>query len=138
MAARRRVTPTSGNRPLAVLRGRMRNLQRAAEAALEQAPAIQSRSFQERILHAGQLGEGLGRVARRGLESGRTERLLFGLERELTRRLNSVLERLDLPTRRELKALDDRIRNLERVLTAQPPPKPRTKRKTTRSRPKNT
>jgi BMFP domain-containing protein YqiC len=116
----------------------MRNLQRAAEAALEQAPAIQSRSFQERFLHAG-LGEGLGRVARRGLESGegRTERLLSGLERELTKRLNSVLERLDLPTRRELKALDDRIRNLEEVLTAQPPPKPRTKRKTTRSNPKN-
>lgn len=140
MAARRRVTPSSGNRPLALLRGRMRSLQRAAEAALEQiteTPAGRSRSFQERPHQAGQSGDDLARAVWRELgdTEKRGERLLFGLERELTKRLKSVLERLDLPSRRDLEALDERVRSLEKMLTEHSSPKRPTRRKTTRQKP---
>jgi hypothetical protein len=119
---RRRVTPSSGNRPLAVLRGRMRRLQREAEAALEksglQSAATRLRSFQERS-QANQLGEERSVQSGAADREGRAERLLSGIERELTRRLKSVLERLDLPNRRELQALDERIRGLEKRVSEQ-------------------
>lgn len=66
---------------------------------------------------------------------GRGERLLFGLERELMRRLKSVLERLDLPTRQELEALNERLLDLEGRMDEQPP-KRAAKRKTPRRKPR--
>jgi hypothetical protein len=130
MAKRRSVTPRVGNRPLAVLRGRMRSLQREAEAALErsklQAPAA------EVPVQGGLHREERATRPRPADGEGRTERLLSGIEREITRRLKSVLERLDLPNRRELEALDERIRGLEQRVSEQLPTKRPARRKTRR------
>lgn len=112
MAARRRVTPSSGNRPLAVLRGRMRSLQREAAALLEQAGG-EAASSKSRT-RAADPEERKGKQPDLTEREGPAERFRFGLERELTRRLKSVLERLDLPSRQELDALDKRLLKLEK------------------------
>lgn len=112
----------------------MRTLQRAAEKALEK-----TAQGQERVRQAGEDGTVSERAGTGpDLTEGRSERLLSGLERELTRRLKSVLERLDLPSRRELEALDERIRKLEKTLTREASPRRPAKRKTLRRKPPNT
>jgi hypothetical protein len=81
----------------------------------------------------------LDRATRRGWvdREGRAERLLSGLERELIRRLKSVLERLDLPNRQELEALHERVRGLEKRVDEQLAPKPSARRKSGRRKPPN-
>lgn len=95
------------------------------------------RSFPGRLLQASQLGESLGRPTRseRPDNEGRGERLLSGLERELMKRLKSVLERLDLPNRRELEELNQRLRGLEKRLNEQLSTKRVPKRKIHRRKP---
>jgi hypothetical protein len=61
-------------------------------------------------------GRTRGRPAR-GIRE-RREDLLTSLETQLTRRLATLLERLDIPSRRDIERLSDRIDKLESVLKA--------------------
>lgn len=127
--ARARKQPSSD--PLARLRENMRQLQRDAERVLsrtrKQATGLISRD-QKRALdrlmgEARRLRTDFEKRAQRAQKEveTRAERLLSGVESQLVKRLEPLLRRLDVPSRKEIQALARRVANMEKQLKPAPP-----------------
>jgi len=125
MAKATRSTPKkkAATDPLARLRGNMRQLQRDAEQLLsrtrKQASSLisrdQRRALDRLIDQARRLRSDLEKRAQRTQKEveARAEKLLGGIEQQLMKRIDPVLRRLDVPTRKEIQALNRRIAHLE-------------------------
>jgi polyhydroxyalkanoate synthesis regulator phasin len=128
MAKAKRPTSKPAREPLARLRDNMKRLQRDAETLLtrtrKQASSLISRD-QKRALNrlldqAKRLGGDFEKRAQRVQKDveQRSEKLLASLEAQITQRLEPIVRRLDLPTRKEVQGLNRRIGQLERRLQA--------------------
>jgi poly(hydroxyalkanoate) granule-associated protein len=125
MAKAKRSTPkkTAAADPLARLRGNMRRLQHDAEQLLartrKQASNLisrdQRRALDRLVDQARRLRSDFEKRAQRAQKEveSRTEKLLGRIEQQLVKQLDPVLRRLDLPTRKEVHALQRRIAQLE-------------------------
>lgn len=124
--ATRRAKPAKDNNALAALQDRMARLQKDAEGLLrktqKQAASLISkdqRKALDRLLgQATRLRDDLEKRAERAAKDleARAERVRLTLEKEVSKRMEPVLRRLDLPTRKELQALAKRIGQLERSM----------------------
>lgn len=125
MAKTKRPTPRkkAPADPLARLRSNMRQLQHDAEQLLsrtrKQASNLisrdQRRALDRLVGQARRLRSDFEKRAQRAQKEveTRTEKLLGTIEQQLLKRLDPVLRRLDLPTRKEVHALQRRIAHLE-------------------------
>lgn len=113
------------------LRGNMKRLQREAEILIhrtrKQAAQLISRDQKralDRILNqAKRLGSGLEKRATQASKDveSQSARLLATIEREAAKRLNPLLRRLDLPSRKEVQNLSRRLAQLEKRLQGKRP-----------------
>lgn len=111
---------------LARLQVNMKSLQRDAEALLKrtrtQAAEIISKDQQralDRLLRQAQaLRDDLEQRTRRASQDveAQADRLLATIEKEATKRIRPFLERLDLPSRAEVRSLGKRVARLEKKL----------------------
>ena len=110
--------------PLARLRNNMRQLQRDAERVLgrtrKQASGLisrdQKRALDRLVDQARRLRSDFEKRAQRAQKEieSRAERMLAGVESQVVKRLEPLLRRLDVPTRKELQTLNRRIAQLEK------------------------
>ena len=128
MPSTRRALPVSTPEPLARLRDAMTTLQRDAEKLLRRTQSRAStllgrdrrRAQQSLFDQAVKLRKNLEKQterATRDLER-RAERFRTAVEDEVSRRLKTLLHRLDLPSRHEVQRLTTRIGDLEHRLRA--------------------
>jgi F0F1-type ATP synthase membrane subunit b/b' len=135
---RKKVVKDSPN-AIAALQDRMGRLQKDAEALLrktqKQAASLitkDQRKALDRLLgQATRLRDDLEKRAERAAKDleARAERVRMTLEKEVSKRIDPLLRRLDLPSRKEIQALTRRVTQLERsmggrkssVKTAHPP-----------------
>lgn len=120
MAASKRTTAPE---PLARLRDAMQGLQRDAEKLLRQTRAQASSLLQRDRKNAQDTLLGQAQVLRRSLEKQaqqatrdlerRAERFRSAIETEVSKRLSSILARLDLPSRTELAQINRRVAQVE-------------------------
>ena len=115
----------SSVRPLGRLKSSLRRLQEEAEKLLD----LPSGTTEESLEAPSQR-----RADRRGVPSGdrpaqgvreHREDLLAAVETQLTRRFGTLLERLDIPSRRDIEELSHRIDRLESALKTIQPRRPR-------------
>lgn len=126
--ATRKAKSAKDNNALAALQERMARLQKDAEGILrktqKQAANLISkdqRKALDRLLgQATRLRDDLEKRAERAAKDleARAERVRLTLEKEVSKRMEPVLRRLDLPTRREIQALGKRIAQLERAMAS--------------------
>lgn len=113
MAASKR---TAAPEPLARLRDAMQNLQRDAERLLRQTQTRARKVAQDSLLGQAQdirrSLEKQAQQATRDIER-RAERFRTAIGNEVNRRLNTLLSRLDLPSRSEVAGLNRRIAQIE-------------------------
>lgn len=117
---------------LSALQDRMTRLQTEAETLLrktqKQAANLISkdqRKALDRLLgQATRLRDDLEKRAERAAKDleARAERVRLTLEKEVSKRMEPLLRRLDLPSRKEMQALAKRVAQLERALKAKKPP----------------
>jgi len=110
--------------PLARLRDNMRQLQRDAERVLsrtrKQAAGLisrdQKRALDRLVDQARRLRSDFEKRAQRAQKEieSRAERMLVGVESQVAKRLEPLLRRLDVPTRKEVHALTKRVAQLEK------------------------
>jgi len=122
--------PQSTTEVLARLQANMKDLQREAEAALsrtrKQASQLiskdQKRALDRLLAQAQSLRSDLEKRARRASRDveSQADRLVSTLEKEATKRLRPLLERLELPSRAEVRTLAKRIAELEKKLKTEP------------------
>jgi len=120
------ITPQPTSEVLARLQSNMKTLQNDAEALLKrtrtQAAEIISKDQQkalDRLLRQAQsLRDDLEQRARRATHDveAQAERLLGTIEKEAAKRIRPFLERLDLPSRAEVRNLAKRVARLESKL----------------------
>jgi poly(hydroxyalkanoate) granule associated protein phasin len=126
MAKKKRGRKSEASQVVTRLQSNMKRLQREAEGLLgrtrKQATQLISRD-QRRALdrifsRARKLRTDLEKRAERASRAveSRAERFLSSLEKETARRLAPLVERLDLPSRREIEALSRRIGHLEKQM----------------------
>ncbi len=126
--AKRSAPKRSAPEPLARLRANMRQLQRDAEQLLsrtrKQASGLisrdQKRALDRLVTEAKRLGGDLEKRAQRAQKEveTRAEKLFAGVEQQLAKRIEPLLRRLDLPSRKEVHALTRRVGQLENRLKA--------------------
>lgn len=134
MATKRKISKASSPssiQPLTRLQAGMRNLQRDAEKLLQktrkQASAVITRDQQkaiDRIIEqARKLRKDLEHRARRASREieVRTEKFLRAMEKEASQRLSSVLSRIDVPSRTEIRSLTRRLDDLEKKVKSATP-----------------
>ncbi len=115
---------------LARLQANMKDLQRDADIVLtrtrKQATRLiskdQKRAMDRLLTQAQTLRSGLEKRARRASRDveAQAHRLVATIEKEATKRLRPLLERLDLPTRDEVRNLAKRVAQLEKKLKHEP------------------
>ncbi len=131
----KRPAPKKATEPLARLRQNMRELQRDAERVLtrtrKQASNLISRDQQQaldRLVREGRrLRKDIEKRAQKAQKDveARAQKLLSGVEDQLSKRVEPLLRRLDVASRKEVRALNRRIAQLEKRLRSKPaaPPK---------------
>ncbi len=127
MERKRRKATMSTIEPLLRLRDGMRTLQREADKLLQRVPEQQgSEPATNRPIRRTRSGIKLrGRLTQRARRAtavieGQREDLLARFERQLAERLDGLLQRLDLPSRRDIERLSRRVSKLEERLAAPP------------------
>lgn len=115
---------------LARLQANMKDLQRDAETVLtrtrKQAAQLiskdQKRAIDRLLSQARSLRSDLEKRARRASRDveAQAHRLATSVEKEATKRLRPLLERLDLPSREEVRSLAKRVALLEKKLRQEP------------------
>jgi hypothetical protein len=113
------------NNALSTLQDRMARLQKEAETLMrrtqKQAASLISkdqRKALDRLLgQASRLRDDLEKRAERAAKDleARAERVRLTLEKEVSKRMDPLLRRLDLPSRKEIQALARRVAQLERA-----------------------
>jgi DNA anti-recombination protein RmuC len=121
---------------LTSLQDRMARLQKDAEALLrrtqKQAASLigkDQRKALDRLLgQATRLRDDLERRAERAAKDleARAERVRLTLEKEVSKRMEPILRRLDLPSRKEIQALARRVSHLEQAAAPRKPSVART------------
>ena len=121
---KRKARKESGSSALAGLQERMTRLQKDAEVLLrktqKQAANLitkDQRKALDRLLgQATRLRDDLEKRAERAAKDleARAERVRMTLEKEVSKRIDPLLRRLDLPSRKEIQALARRVTQLER------------------------
>ena len=134
MAKKKRTKAASSIQPLGRLQAAMSNLQRDADKLLKQTRR-QARTlirrdgeeaFDRLVGQAKRLRKDLEKRAQRAsrdLET-RADKFRSALEKEVSRRLSAVLQRLELPSRREIQRLSRRIGELEKKVKSQAAARP--------------
>lgn len=139
---KRKSAKSTGSKALSTLQDRMARLQKDAETLLrktqKQATSLitkDQRKALDRLLgQATRLRDDLEKRAERAAKDleARAERVRMTLEKEVSKRIDPLLRRLDLPTRKEIQALTKRVSQIERslggrktpVATSAPSPRP--------------
>jgi DNA anti-recombination protein RmuC len=124
MATKKRKPVKDPSNALTALQDRMTRLQKDAEMLLrktqKQAASLitkDQRKALDRLLgQATRLRDDLEKRADRAAKDleARAERVRMTLEKEVSKRIDPLLRRLDLPTRKEIQALTKRVSQLER------------------------
>lgn len=126
MATKKAKSLDDSTPPLAALQDRMTRLQTDAEALLrktqKQAANLigkdQRRALDRLLGQATRLRDDLEKRAERAAKDleARAERVRLTLEKEVSKRMEPLLRRLDLPSRKEMQSLAKRISQIERAL----------------------
>jgi len=124
MPTRKRKATKDSSNALSALQERMSRLQKDAEGLLrktqKQAASLitkdQRRALDRLLGQATRLRDDLEKRAERAAKDleARAERVRMTLEKEVSKRIDPLLRRLDLPTRKEIQALARRVAQLER------------------------
>ena len=135
---------TAGTKPrtsqvFSRLQDNMRQLQRDAEALMRrtrtQATKLitrdQRRALDRLLRQAQRLRTDLERRAQRASKDveARTEHFLSTLEKQASKRLRPILQRLDVPSRQDVHSLSRRIAQLEARMKSTPKPSPKGSRR---------
>jgi Tfp pilus assembly protein PilO len=126
MATTKKKTVKDSPNAIAALQERMGRLQKDAEVLLrktqKQAASLitkDQRKALDRLLgQATRLRDDLEKRAERAAKDleARAERVRMTLEKEVSKRIDPLLRRLDLPSRKEIQALTRRVTQLERSM----------------------
>jgi DNA anti-recombination protein RmuC len=127
MAKKTAKQPRDTGNALSTLQDRMTRLQKEAETLMrrtqKQAASLISkdqRKALDRLLgQASRLRDDLEKRAERAAKDleARAERVRLTLEKEVSKRMDPLLRRLDLPSRKEIQALARRVAQLEKAAT---------------------
>ena len=131
MATKKRKPGKESTNPLGTLQNRMTKLQKDAEVLLrrtqKQAASLitkDQRKALDRLLgQATRLRDDLEKRAERAAKDleARAERVRLTLEKEVSKRIDPLLRRLDLPSRKEIQALTRRVAQLEKAAGGRKP-----------------
>jgi hypothetical protein len=131
MATKKRNPGKQSTNALTALQDRMTRLQKDAELLLrktqKQAASLitkDQRKALDRLLgQATRLRDDLEKRAERAAKDleARAERVRLTLEKEVSKRIDPLLRRLDLPSRKEIQALTRRVAQLEKSIGSHKP-----------------